>query len=94
MNLNIDKHEEWVASNPLALWFSRTMGASGDKRALAKALGVSKQTVWNWLTGRSLPRSVAFDPIKNVTGVTKTQWLDWWRVRPREAACTDSKTPT
>ena len=74
----------WREQNPLRKW-REAQPPEGWKRAvLARQLGVSHTAVASWENGRRLPMVDAFAKIEALTGISATQWMKWYHLRPEE----------
>lgn len=83
--------EAWRKRNPLARWMVRQGGLSGrgpgGKKVvpeLAKKLGCSRQQIYNWIQGYSIPPLSRVAAITKATGITAQQWLAWLAKLPEE----------
>jgi transcriptional regulator with XRE-family HTH domain len=45
------------------------------QRSLGEKLGVDELTVWRWETGATEPRKASWDKIKEITGLTRAEFL-------------------
>lgn len=62
----------------------RAIDQAGGQRALAEALGVKQQNVWNWLNRDQRVPAEHCAAIEHATGVSRWELRpeDWWRVWP------------
>jgi transcriptional regulator with XRE-family HTH domain len=51
---------------------------------LARQLEVSHTAVASWENGTRLPMVDAFAKIEKLTGISATQWMDWYNKKPDE----------
>jgi transcriptional regulator with XRE-family HTH domain len=74
----------WQDENPLKRWRIAQPPEGWNRSVLARQLGVSHTAVGSWETGRRLPVVDAFAKIESLTGITATQWMAWFKRRPKE----------
>jgi len=74
----------WHEENPLRRWRLSQPPEGWNRSILARQLGVSHTAVGSWETGKRLPMVDAFAKIEKLTGITATQWMDWYNQNPEE----------
>ncbi len=75
----------WLEENPLRQWRLKQPPEGWNRSVLARQLGVSHTAVGSWETGKRLPMVDAIAKIESLTGITATQWMDWFNRKPEEA---------
>ena len=74
----------WQEQNPLRQWRLRQPPEGWNRSVLARQLEVSHTAVASWETGKRLPMVDAFAKIEQLTGITATEWMDWYNRKPEE----------
>jgi ribosome-binding protein aMBF1 (putative translation factor) len=74
----------WQEQNPLRQWRLAQPPEGWNRSVLARQLEVSHTAVASWENGKRLPMVVAFAKIEKLTGITATQWMDWYNRKPEE----------
>ncbi len=72
----------WLEQNPLRQWREKQPPEGWNRSVLARQLGVSHTAVASWENGTRLPMVDAFAKIEKLTGITATQWMDWYAKKP------------
>lgn len=72
----------WLETNPLRLWLDRHEEFS--QRFVASSIGVSTNTVNNWIKGINFPNKENFEKIATMTGISNIDdiWESWMAGRP------------
>src|SRR4051812_43230385 len=78
--------KEWQAANPLRLWREAQPPEGWTRAVLARQLGVSHPSVGSWEDGTKLPLVDAAAKIEKLTGISATDWMDWYEKKPEEAS--------
>jgi ribosome-binding protein aMBF1 (putative translation factor) len=73
----------WEDENPLRLWRQRQPPEGWTRSLLARQLGVSHTAVGSWETGKRLPVVDAFAKVEALTGISATQWMEWYNSKPK-----------
>jgi ribosome-binding protein aMBF1 (putative translation factor) len=73
----------WHEENPLRMWRLRQPPEGWSRSLLARQLKVSHTAVGSWETGKRLPMVDAVAKIEKLTGITATQWMEWYDCRPQ-----------
>ena len=74
----------WQEQNPLRLWRLRQHPEGWSRALLARQLKVSHTAVGTWETGKRLPMVDAVAKIEALTGISATQWMQWYEKRPAQ----------
>jgi len=72
----------WQEQNPLRLWRLSQHPEGWSQSLLARQLKVSHTAVGMWETGKRLPMVDAVAKIEALTGISATQWMQWYDKRP------------
>jgi transcriptional regulator with XRE-family HTH domain len=75
---------EWQEGNPLRQWRLRQPPEGWNRSVLARQLEVSHTAVASWENGKRLPLVDAFAKIEKLTGISATQWMDWYNQKPQK----------
>jgi transcriptional regulator with XRE-family HTH domain len=78
-----DAMTAWLEDNPLRRWRLKQPPEGWNRSVLARQLGVSHTAVGAWEAGKRLPVVDAFAKIEKLTGITATQWMDWYDKKPK-----------
>lgn len=83
----MNKTEKWVEENPLRA--SLAAEATRAKTSLtnvlqgvAESIGVSRQTMFNWLNGDTMPDSRNLVKIADRADFSVDEYVHWWEQRP------------
>jgi ribosome-binding protein aMBF1 (putative translation factor) len=74
----------WLNENPLRRWRLCQAPEGWKRSVLARQMGVSHTAVGSWETGKRLPVVDTFAKIEKLTGITATQWMDWYNSKPTD----------
>lgn len=80
------EHARWLEGNPLRMWLEEKR--KRNQRMVASALGVSTNTVNNWIKGINQPKPENFEKLALITQVDdiEDQWESWLGSRPELGA--------
>lgn len=74
--------DAWRQKSPLRRWVE----AQGkEMKDIAQKLGVTRQQLYNYLTGYSIPDLERAVTISEMTGIELREWVRWYRLKPRAA---------
>jgi hypothetical protein len=74
----------WQEANPLRLWRTKQPPEGWTRAVLARQLGVSHTAVASWENGTRLPLADALAKIEELTGISATKWMAWYKKKPAE----------
>jgi ribosome-binding protein aMBF1 (putative translation factor) len=74
----------WQEQNPLRQWRLAQPPEGWKRSVLARQLEVSHTAVASWENGMRLPMVDAIAKIEKLTGITATQWMDWYNRKPQK----------
>jgi ribosome-binding protein aMBF1 (putative translation factor) len=74
----------WQDQNPLRQWRLAQPPEGWNRSVLARQLQVSPTAVASWETGIRLPVIDAFAKIEKLTGISATQWMEWYQTKPKD----------
>ncbi len=75
---------KWHEENPLRQWREKQPPEGWTRAVLARQLEVSHTAVATWENGTRLPMVDAFAKIEQLTGISATQWMEWYGKKPAE----------
>lgn len=75
---------KWQGANPLRHWRGEQPPEGWTRAVLARQLDVSHTAVASWENGTRLPMVDALAKIEELTGISATQWMAWYKKKPAE----------
>jgi ribosome-binding protein aMBF1 (putative translation factor) len=78
----MDALTAWLDENPLRRWRLSQPPEGWNRSVLARQLGVSHTAVNFWEKGERLPVVKSVAKIESLTGITATQWMEWFERKP------------
>ncbi len=79
---DIDALAKWRSDNPLRRWREGRPPEGWTRSLLARQLDVSHTAVASWEDGKRLPMVDAVAKIEKLTGITASQWMEWYDKKP------------
>ena len=76
--------QKWCEENPLRRWRDERPPEGWTRAVLARQLGVSHTAVASWENGTRLPLANALAKIEELTGISATKWMAWYKKKPAE----------
>lgn len=74
----------WRRANPIRKWLDAQPRPRGARLALLrKGLGVTRQAVYRWMHGISLPGTKRLVAIAKITNCSLPAYLRWWDEMPQ-----------
>lgn len=83
MTTNKEKWLAWVARNPIQLYMDR---AKISTQAVAAILLVSRQIVYRWLDGQTIPNPRRISQLEEHEIASATDYAAWWAEHPNPPA--------
>lgn len=84
-----EKWLAWIAQNPIQVYMVR---AQVKPSGIASKLDVSKQIVYKWLAGESIPSSVRIKALEDAGIATTKDYVRWWEENPNPPTGKRSKS--